>query len=364
MKYEQWLDEWYLHYVAPTVKPKTRERYLSIINKHLKADLGANELSELTPLSPQRYVTRLSASGNLSTGGGLSPNSVNMIISMIGCSLKAARSAGEACAETEIELRRPRVKEKAVTCFTAEEQRKIERAVLGKRSGARRKLVGIVICLYTGLRIGELLALTWSDVDLENGTVEVNKTCFDRGGSGKNRLVYEPKTPSSRRLVPIPKQLLPVLREHKKSSVSPFVIESAKGEPVPVRSYQRSFEILQRNLGIERRGFHSLRHTFATRAIECGMDVKTLSELLGHKNAAVTLNRYAHSLTEHKKEMMDKLGKIFLPNNTPNSILGAPGYEKTPKNAHKNNESVLTHEKIDRILHIDSQIAPKSYKFY
>ena len=69
--------------------------------------------------------------------------------------------------------------------------------------------------------------------------------------------------------------------------------------------------MLQKRLGIERKGFHSLRHTFATRALECGMDVKTLSEILGHKNATVTLNRYTHSMMEHKKEMMNKLGKIF-----------------------------------------------------
>lgn len=68
---------------------------------------------------------------------------------------------------------------------------------------------------------------------------------------------------------------------------------------------------MQKRLGIERKGFHSLRHTFATRALECGMNVKTLSEILGHKNATVTLNRYAHSMMEHKKEMMNKLGKTF-----------------------------------------------------
>ena len=80
---------------------------------------------------------------------------------------------------------------------------------------------------------------------------------------------------------------------------------------ITVRSYQRTFELLQKRLHIERKGFHSLRHTFATRALECGMDVKTLAEILGHKNATVTLNRYAHSLMEHKQDMMNKLGKIF-----------------------------------------------------
>ena len=103
-------------------------------------------------------------------------------------------------------------------------------------------------------------------------------------------------------MIPLPKQLLPVLKEYKRKSISEYVVESEKGEPPTVRSYQRTFGLLQKRLHIERKGFHSLRHTFATRALECGMDVKTLAEILGHKNATVTLNRYAHSLMEHKQD--------------------------------------------------------------
>lgn len=80
---------------------------------------------------------------------------------------------------------------------------------------------------------------------------------------------------------------------------------------ISVRSYQRTFELLLKRLKIQHKGFHSLCHTFATRALECGMDVKTLSEILGYKNPKVTLNRYVHSLMEHKQEMMNKLGKTF-----------------------------------------------------
>ena len=97
------------------------------------------------------------------------------------------------------------------------------------------------------------------------------------------------------------------LQEMRRRSKSNLVISGEK--QLFVRSYQRSFELLLKNLGIPRRGFHALRHTFATRAIECGMDVKTLSETLGHKNASITLNRYVHSLMEHKHSMMDKVGK-------------------------------------------------------
>ena len=86
---------------------------------------------------------------------------------------------------------------------------------------------------------------------------------------------------------------------------------SMGGNAVSIRSYQRSFELLLKRQNIVHCGFHSLRHTFATRALECGMDVKTLSEILGHKNPTVTLNRYAHSLLEHKAAMMNRLGKLL-----------------------------------------------------
>ena len=96
----------------------------------------------------------------------------------------------------------------------------------------------------------------------------------------------------------------------KKKSNCKFVI--ADGEKsVFIRSYQRMFELFLKKLKLPYKGFHSLRHTFATRALECGMDVKSLSEILGHKNATITLNRYAHSLWEHKAEMMNKLSKML-----------------------------------------------------
>ncbi|MBR3993906.1 MAG: site-specific integrase, partial [Clostridia bacterium] len=203
----------------------------------------------------------------------------------------------------------PKAKEKPVECFTPTEQKMLEQAVMNDK---RDKMKGVLICLYTGLRIGELLALEWTDIDFAKAELIVSKTCHD--GKDKNRrfcrITDTPKTSHSSRVIPLPKQLVPILREMKKNSKNPLVISS--GEKVlSVRSYQRSFELLQKRLGLQRRGFHALRHTFATRAIECGMDIKSLSEILGHKNPMVTLNRYVHSLMEHKRAMMDKLGKIL-----------------------------------------------------
>ena len=201
-------------------------------------------------------------------------------------------------------IKRPKLKERKIECFTLAEQKKIESAVFDSK---KIKMFGIVLCLYTGLRIGELIALQWKDIDLQKGLLTVSRSCHDTSGG----IVFdEPKTAASRRVIPLPKQLLPKLKSIKKSGNSDFVV-SVGGNAVSVRSYQRSFELLLKKLNIVHRGFHSLRHTFATRALECGMDVKTLSEILGHKNPTVTLNRYAHSLLEHKAAMMNRLGKLL-----------------------------------------------------
>jgi len=154
--------------------------------------------------------------------------------------------------------------------------------------------------------------LEWSDIDITKGELIVSKTCHygkdERNSFG--RITDTPKTKSSVRTIPIPKQLMPHLRAIKKKSCSTHVVSNGS-KLISVRSYQRSFSTLLKKLNIPHRGFHSLRHTFATRALECGMDVKTLSEILGHKNPTVTLNRYAHSLMKHKREMMNKLGKLL-----------------------------------------------------
>ena len=304
MKYAEWLDIWLENYIKPSVKVRTYERYALIIDKHISTDVGKCEISELSALVLQNFITKLLESGNCKTGNGLSANSVNAIISVLQSSLQTAHLIGVANEYTANKIKRPKLIERPVECFSLKEQKQIEQAVLNSK---KDKLYGIILCLYSGLRIGELIALQWNDIDLTKGILTVSKSCHD----GKDGIIIdEPKTATSRRMIPLPKQLLPILKGTKKKSDSPFVV-SANGKPVSVRSYQRSFELLLKKLKIPHKGFHSLRHTFATRAIECGMDVKTLSEILGHKNPTVTLNRYAHSLMEHKADMMNRLGKLL-----------------------------------------------------
>ena len=308
MKYKVWFEEWLTHYIRPSSKQRTFEQYSRAAQIHILPYLGNVELTDLTPFVLQKFITGLTENGNKRTGKGLSPNFVKTILSIVQNSLKTAHLVGYLPEYSANKIKRPKPKEKQVECFSIQEQKKIEEAAL---SAKKDKYRGIILCLYTGLRIGELLALTWYDIDFEKSILSVTKTCHDGNENGKHiRIIDTPKTENSRRQIPLSKTLVKMLKEMKKKSKCEFVI--ADGEkPVFIRSYQRMFELFLKKLGLQHKGFHSLRHTFATRALECRMDVKSLSEILGHKNAMITLNRYAHSLWEHKAEMMNKLSKML-----------------------------------------------------
>lgn len=310
MKYKEWLIEWLIQYVQPLTKQKTYVRYSEIVYQHLIGKLGEYDMEAITPLILQRFIAELVQNGNLKTGSGLSTNSVNGIITVIQCSLRAAYRFGQTSKYVADKIKRPKLSEKQVECFSQLEQKQIEASIL---NGKDAKMFGVVLCLYTGLRIGELLALEWKDIDFPNELIIVNKSCYDgKDINGKfARITDIPKTKNSQREIPIPKQLNKFLRALKENSESDFVISSNKDKQIFVRSYQRSFELFLKRMDIPHKGFHSLRHTFATRALECGMDVKTLSEILGHKNPNVTLKRYAHSFMEHKRAMMNRVGELL-----------------------------------------------------
>lgn len=302
MQYKDWLNEWLDYYVQPRTKKRTYEKYSKQINKHVLPVLGEYDMDDLTAVTLQKFVAAL-------IDKGLAANTVNGVITLLKTSLQRAVSVGVAGRQYSDFIVRPKTREKQVECFSKDEQKKIERYVFDKN---KPKLFGIVLCLYTGLRIGELLALTWEDVDLQKGIIAVSKSCHDSWENGEYvKVIDEPKTESSMRIIPFPKQLLPRLKELKKMTNNDYVIGGERVHGAQVRSYQKTFEALLKKLKIPHKGFHSLRHTFATRALECGMDVKTLSEILGHKNPTVTLKRYAHSMLEHKAEMMNKLGKLL-----------------------------------------------------
>ncbi len=309
MKYKIWLKEWMNNYVKLSSKSRTVERYEGIIEYHLIPMLGEIEISKITPIMLQRIITELLLKGNKRTKEGLASNTVNSIINVIQNSFRTAYELNLIRYNAAIKLKRPKSIEKKVDCLTIIEQKQIEKEVLTTH---KPHLLGIIISLYTGIRLGELLALEWTDIDFKGGILHINKSCYDgmKEDSSFGRIIDTPKTTSSTRIIPLPNKLLSLLKSHKLTSESPYII-SKGNRIISVRTYQRNFEKLLEKLNIKHHNFHSLRHTFATRALECGMDVKTLSEILGHKSPIITLNRYAHSMLEHKKEMMNLVGKLL-----------------------------------------------------
>ena len=226
MKYKDWLGQWLNNYIKPTVKHRTFEHYEDIVHRQIVPRLGEYELETLLPSVLQKFTAELC--------GRYAVNTVSGIISVLKNSLKAARRTGIVDREYSDSIQMPKVREKEVSCFSVAEQKKIERAVL---ESEKDRLFGIVLCLYTGLRIGELMALKWEDIDLQRGALSVNKTCRDCWQNGQYiRQLDTPKTVSSKRIIPIPKQLLPYLRAIKRRNLSAFVISGKNGKNVPLRS--------------------------------------------------------------------------------------------------------------------------------
>lgn len=309
MKLNEWLDIWLNKYVKHTVKLRTFERYKYNVEKHINPEIGDYDLNNLSASVLQDFVLKKLESGNLKTGAPLANNSVIGIVNIIKGALAMAVSLEIIQKEYSNKIKLPAPTEKPVNAFEKHEQQKIEQYCLNSKKANH---IGIVICLYTGLRIGELLALTWDDIDFANGLMKVEKEAYRIKQNGVwHTVIDKPKTKSSIRVIPLPKTLLSKLKDIKKKSKNEHIISTRENKVVDTRSYQKTFEKILRKLNIPYKNFHSLRHTFATRAVELGIDVKSLAEIMGHKNPTVTLQRYTHSLLSYKTDMMNKLGKML-----------------------------------------------------
>jgi len=155
MKYSEWLNIWLDNYVKPSAKERTYIRYEQLIRTHIAPKIGERDINDLTPIVLQTFVTELLSSGNGKTGKGLSASTVNSIISLLQSSLRAAHLLGYAEDYSANTIKRPKLKERKIECFTLAEQKKIEAAVFDSK---KTKTFGIVLCLYTGLRVTLLTA--------------------------------------------------------------------------------------------------------------------------------------------------------------------------------------------------------------
>lgn len=176
--------------------------------------------------------------------------------------------------------------------------------------------LGIFICLNAGLRIGEVCALQWDDIDVTAGIIRVSKTIqriYRVDGEEKytELIVDKPKTKNSIREIPMTRDLLALVRPLKKIVRRDFYVLTNAANPTEPRTYRSYFNKLQKELGLPMMRFHGLRHSFATRCIESKCDYKTVSVLLGHSNISTTLNLYVHPNMEQKKKCIDTMGKMF-----------------------------------------------------
>ena len=310
--FKDWLIKW-LESKKNAIKYRTLLRYSELINLHIIKGLGDIEIKDLTLQIVQDYINTQMYSGNLNSGTGMSTSSTKTMISIIKNSIDYAVDCGILDHNKISRIKNPKSMEKYVDAFTTQDQRKIENYI---STNGRRNHIGIILCLYTGLRLGELLSLKWTDIDFEHSILMINRTySVVKNENGEYKpLISSPKTFSSHRAIPLPPFILKLLKNMRKVSNSDYIICTCKNTLVNPRSYQRTFEKITKNAGVPRKNFHALRHTFATRALENGMDVKTLSEILGHKNPMITLTRYGHSLLETKRKMINLLAKISVYN--------------------------------------------------
>lgn len=303
----RWLDG----FTKERVKSRTYSRYRGLIAQHIAPVLGEVEISQLSRRHVTEFLQSEKAMGNRRGGEMLSAASTNLMLTILHSACEYACDMEWLCENPCDRVRRlPDHTAGRAEAFDRREQQALETTL---RRQSDRRLFGVRLCLYTGLRIGELLALEWRDIDFDAGTLRVQRTVYrDRGEDGIWRLCTDsPKSQSSARLIPLPPHILQALYEHRKTAQSRFVIENKKGGQMPVRSYQYLFEKLTERSGVRKLNFHALRHTFATRALECGMDIRTLSEIMGHKNPSITLNRYAHSMMDTKIAMMHRMSSLI-----------------------------------------------------
>lgn len=276
--------------------------YRTLLHKHLLPSFG--DCTRITEAALQDFVLE-----KLDYGYRLS--SVQLMVIVVRMILRHGASKG-LCEAPHWSVRYPSGHaNRPLRLFSRQEQRTICRHI--KENPSARGL-GIVIALSTGMRIGELCALRWKDIDLESGVVHVRGTVsriYRPNADGARTVLLEgsPKTPSSVRDIPLADHLSALLLSlsHGRSGAD-FVL-TAGPRPTEPRAYRNYYNALQDALGMQRRTFHALRHTFATRCIENGFDAKTVSELLGHSSIKTTLDLYVHPGWDKKKACVNSISQ-------------------------------------------------------
>lgn len=286
------IDIWLIH-KKMIVKESTYSRYIDIINIHLRPFFGHFKTNEINDEIISKFIL-------LKLNAGLSTKTIKDILTL----LKQITKYGK----INITVNSPKVYKKTIKILESEEQKKLEFYICNNLNCIT---LGIMLSLYMGLRIGEVCALKWEDVDLKRRVLNINHTIsriknLDNNSRKKTKIVIDtPKTENAKRIIPIPSTLFPFLEKFESSNDNFILTNSSKF--IETRSYYNKFIKIMKKLEISNCNFHSLRHTFATRCVELGFDPKTLSEILGHSDIKITLSLYVHPTNNLKITSMEKL---------------------------------------------------------
>lgn len=302
------LSEMWLRSIQASVKESTWIKYRNILKCSIVPRLGNTNLSEIDYSVVSALCNDLMESGGKDQSG-LAAKTVADALSLTKAVIKYASRMKYMTDRTALDVS-VKVKNAPLRVLSVQEQQILLSELAEELDFTG---LGIYICLFTGIRVGELCALTWDDISLENNMIHIHRTMqrIQTPGSEKKTaiLIAEPKSQCSIRDIPIAGTLREKLMQQ--AAKEGYVLTGNKNRYVEPRTMQNRFKAIVERCGIRDAHFHTLRHTFATRCIEVGFDVKSLSEILGHANVSITLNRYVHPSMELKQKNMDRLSELF-----------------------------------------------------
>lgn len=282
------------------LKESTVSRYRYMVQQYIQPQLGAVPLYTLTEERMAAFYQKLQTQG-------LSPKSARDVGVLLRAILRTAAKRGCFCTGLNAEL--PVCKKQQVEIFTEPEIVRLAHHIVSEPDLTG---LGILLALNSGLRLGELCALRWSDIDLHAGFLRVEREVQRLYEQGCTRLVVQPpKSESSCRRIPLPADMLSLLAAHKLKNAGGVCLLTGTAAPLEPRTMQNRYRALLKRAGVPYRNFHALRHTYATRCIEQNVDIKSVSEMLGHSDVRITLQTYVHVSLRHKQQAVQSI--CFLP---------------------------------------------------
>ena len=304
IKFSEWIDFW-LENEKSFLKESTYATYSNIIENHIKPSLGTKNISHIQNNDLQNMIFEKLNSGRLSNKKGLSLKTVKDIMTVTKSCLNSAMKNCIIKRKT-FDYKFPKnISSKKIKIFSHTEHLKLFQYI---NSNLDEKSLGILISLLCGLRIGEVCGLKWCDIDFENEILSVNRTVqriyIKKTISSESKIIISsPKTTSSFRNIPLSKHLIKIMKNLRKND--DFYIITGNKNFIEPRIYRKYYYSILSSLNLSKLSFHSLRHTFATQAIELGTDYKTVAEILGHSSINTTLNLYVHPKMEYKRKCLN-----------------------------------------------------------